>query len=98
MLAISFIIGGGLGLFIGCQLALDTAEPKVMDLIKSHFGRTDELIESVLIGGNHLANVLIGNDIMPDEINSYDEIEDVYLRDVWIAWRAIMDLSEAEHG
>ena len=54
------------------------------------------LIENVLIGGNHLANILLNNNIFPDQINTVEEIESLDLRDVWIAWRAIMNLSEAK--
>ncbi len=51
------------------------------------------LTDDVLIGGNHLANMLIKNNIMPAEIGGPDEVDDADLRDVWLAWRAIMNLS-----
>jgi len=50
-------------------------------------------IRKVLIGGNHLATVLIRFGTMPPEIKNPDEL-DGFLRDVWIAWKAIMDLRD----
>ncbi len=50
-------------------------------------------IEDVLIGGNHLTTVLLNNDITPSKIISPDDINDVDLRNVFIAWQAIMNLS-----
>ena len=59
---------------------------------------TKKLISMVLIGGNHLANVLLSNGIMPDDIGGAEEIESNDMRDVWIAWRAIMDFSQAQEA
>lgn len=51
--------------------------------------------DRVLIGGNHLASCMLTFGA-PAPFN-YDRAEDIpaaWMRDVWIAWRAIMDLSE----
>ena len=52
------------------------------------------LPRDVLIGGNHLANYLIGKNCMPDEWKSYGDVLRAFggdVADVWACWRAIMN-------
>lgn len=58
---------------------------------------TDELLERVMIGGNHLA-LLIGVDhppysAPPDDALSHYGAGDKY--EIWCCWRAIMQLRDA---
>ena len=52
-------------------------------------------MEQLFIAGNHLANYLIGQNCMPDEYKSHEEVRAKFnydVMDVWIGWKAIMDL------
>lgn len=65
----------------------------------SHVKSKRTPIEQVLVGGNHLASFLIGKGISPEHYDSYDQVLNLHgsdIADVWVAWRAIMDLSIAE--
>lgn len=56
-----------------------------------------DLISHILTGGNHLASFLIGKGCFPNSYKSYEEVMALYgidVADAWVAWRAIMDLSE----
>lgn len=58
-------------------------------------------IDAVLVGGNHLANAMYVLKAPPgwQDIKSFDEALEMLgggvAYDVWVAWRAIMDLKEA---
>lgn len=56
----------------------------------------EKLIKDVLTGGNHLTSFLIGRGCMPDVRQTYEAVQREYgleVGDVWVAWRAIMELS-----
>ena len=58
------------------------------------------LIERVLIGGNHLASSLLSQ-CDPLLFHSYDDALDARgstYADMWVAWKAIMDLAEAQRN
>ncbi len=58
-------------------------------------------IEKILIGGNHLASALSTYGIYPPMHTSYDLVLEGFgqpTADMWVAWRAIMDLSEKLRG
>ena len=55
-----------------------------------------EYIDAVMVGGNHLADVLIslGVDVASWRHSEYEEVRREHgqtAADVWVAWRAIMD-------
>jgi hypothetical protein len=50
----------------------------------------------ILIGGNHLANALIGTEI-PNNFANYQEALAAHgqpYADMWVCWRAIMDVRD----
>jgi hypothetical protein len=54
--------------------------------------------DAVLIGGNHLASSMSSFGCMPNEQRDYDQVLHGYgllCADMWVAWRAIMDLRDA---
>lgn len=65
-------------------------------IVKSEMESTEELIQKVLIGGNHLAAAL-WNVCDPTMIKTYNEAVEIlsfpYI-DIWAAWKAIMNLAE----
>jgi hypothetical protein len=51
-------------------------------------------MRKILVGGNHLANMLIGHYCYPDQQTSYEQVLRDFgpdCADVWICWKAIMD-------
>lgn len=52
------------------------------------------LLLGVLTGGNHLAHVLLRHHVDPATVDLSVDYLGPELRDVWIAWRSIMDLAE----
>jgi hypothetical protein len=55
------------------------------------------LIQNILVGGNHLASALLAFGCSPADQKNYDSVlaaSGQPAADMWIAWRAIMDLSE----
>lgn len=57
----------------------------------------EALFERLMIAGNHLASALVGTCI-PSECNSYQDALQAHgqpYADMWIAWRAIMDIRDA---
>jgi len=66
--------------------------------------RLRELLDRVMVGGNHLANVLIGKlgggfaDRYPPSMDAHDALEAIGANDeyeVWCCWRAIMQARAA---
>lgn len=60
-----------------------------------------EEIEKVMIGGNHLASYLLGHNCDPVRYDSYEQVQSLCNQDcadVWVAWRAIMDLRNYYEG
>jgi phage-related protein len=58
----------------------------------------DDRLAQVMIGGNHLASAMQRIGFFPNEVESYDEALNVIgqnFADMWIAWKAIMDLLDA---
>ncbi len=55
--------------------------------------RTKKIISDVLLGGNHLASLLVDNGIEPDKIRNVNDVRHGPMRDVWTCWRAIMNLA-----
>lgn len=57
-------------------------------------------MEELFTAGNHLANVLMRRKCFPDEQTDYEQVQHDHgslCADVWIAWRAIMNLRNKEH-
>lgn len=55
------------------------------------------LIEDILIGANHLASSLLAAKCYPDLQADYHSVLSTFgqpCADMWIAWKAIMDLSK----
>lgn len=58
-----------------------------------------EYIDAVMVGGNHLADVLmrLGVDVVSWRRGEYEDVRREHgqtAADVWVAWRAIMDWRE----
>ena len=54
-------------------------------------------LERLFIGGNHLASSLLSYGCHPAEQTSYDQVlgqHGLLCADMWVAWRAIMDVRE----
>lgn len=57
-----------------------------------------EVIERVLVGGNHLANWLLGKNIFPAFYKDYDAVLEVHgheAADVWSGWKGIIDFRDS---
>jgi hypothetical protein len=55
-------------------------------------------VDAVMIGGNHLANWLLGKSIFPEIYKDYDAVLEAHgheVADVWAGWKGIMDLRTA---
>ena len=57
-------------------------------------------IKAVMIGGNHLASAMLNGGMEPSRCRNwtYDAVLDRYSQpyaDMWVAWKAIMDLRDA---
>ena len=51
-------------------------------------------LEICMIGGNHLANYLLGKNIIPDRIKTHLEAQEQLNNDdydVWCCWNALME-------
>ncbi len=61
-----------------------------------------QVYDKVLIGGNHLASSLIAYGCFPANQTDYDQVlheHGLLCADMWVAWKAIMDLRESvENG
>lgn len=58
-------------------------------------------LERLFIGGNHLASSLLSYGCSPAEQTDYDQVlhqHGILCADMWVAWRAIMDVREETEG
>lgn len=52
-------------------------------------------MEKLFVAGNHLANVLIERKCFPAQQSDYEQVNrdhGMLCADVWVAWKAIMEL------
>jgi hypothetical protein len=57
--------------------------------------------DHLMIGGNHLASTLASVGCVPNEQHDDDQVlhqHGMLCADLWVAWRAIMDLRDATDG
>lgn len=81
------------------DIAVDI-KPVIDDLttiLREHMALRDgPLINKTMIGGNHLASVLLGMGIDPPTQDTYEQVQKDHgqlAADIWVAWKAIMDLA-----
>ena len=87
-----FMVDGGdpLGIRLCCSKC---GEQKLIEQAVSAEAKPPQC-RKVLIGGNHLASMLINSGCDPGQFQSFNEVQEKFgigIADVWICWKAIME-------